>query len=207
MIELAQEEPRIGLVFATRKVVAETERRWPGRRSTRTRTSISTGLTRVNDGRFLFEQMVDAGLEENWIGEPSAVLVARRALEHAGTFNIHVHQVVDLDLWLRIMIVDRVGFIDRPLSTYRRHGHSVSAVNRRRERDWLDRLWLLEGSWRRRSKARTDRGGCAGRRSSAQRGRRCAGSRRAGSRRSFRPTSAGGRSPAPPPPPARRTER
>ena len=145
MVELAQEDLRIGLVFATRKVVAETDEEMAWSTVYANPHEHFHGLTRVNDGRFLFEQMVDAGLEENWIGEPSAVLVARRALERAGTFNVHVHQVVDLDLWLRIMIVDRVGFIDRPLSIYRRHGHSVSAVNRRRERDWLDRLWLLEG--------------------------------------------------------------
>ena len=64
-----------------------------------------------------------------------------------------------------------------------------------------------KGSWRQTLRGAYRSSGCAGRRSSAQRGRRCAGSRRAGSRRSFRPTSAGGRSPAPAPSPARRTER
>src|SRR6478735_7775412 len=51
------------------------------------------GLSRINDGRFLFDQLVDAGLKDNWIGEPTAVLVTRRALEAAGGFNVHVHQV------------------------------------------------------------------------------------------------------------------
>ena len=145
MVELAQEDLHIGLVFAARKVEAESEEEMAWSTAYANPHEHFHGLTRVNDGRFLFEQLVDAGLEENWIGEPSAVLVTQRALERAGTFNVHVHQVGDLDLWLRIMIVDRVGFIDRPLCTYRRHADSLSAGHRSSERDWLDRLWLLEG--------------------------------------------------------------
>jgi len=145
MVELAEEDPRVGLVFAAREVIAESEEEVAWSTTNAALHEQFRGLTRINDGQALFEQLVDAGLEENWIGEPSAVLVSRRALQRAGTFNVHVHQLVDLDLWLRIMIGHRVGFIDRPLSTYRRHAQSVSAVNRRSERDWLDRLWLLEG--------------------------------------------------------------
>jgi len=145
MVELAQEDPRIGLVFSAREVVAESDEDVAWSTAYANLHGHFRSLGRVNDGRFLFEQLVDAGLEDNWIGEPSAALMTRQALERAGLFNVRVHQVVDFDLWLRIMIGHRVGFIDRPLCTYRRHSQSVSGANRRRERDWLDRLWLLDG--------------------------------------------------------------
>jgi glycosyltransferase involved in cell wall biosynthesis len=145
MVDLAQEDPGIGLVFAAREVVAESEDDAAWSTTYANPHEQFRGLERINDGRFLFEQLVDEGLEENWIGEPSAVLVTRRALEQSGTFNARIHQVVDLDLWLRILIDHRVGFVERPLCTYRRHARSVSAVNQRSERDWLDRLWLLDG--------------------------------------------------------------
>jgi glycosyltransferase involved in cell wall biosynthesis len=44
-------------------------------------------LERVNDGYSLFRQMLDADLEENWIGEPSSVMVTRACLAKTGLFN------------------------------------------------------------------------------------------------------------------------
>jgi glycosyltransferase involved in cell wall biosynthesis len=145
MVALVEEDPGIGLVFSAREVVAESDDEAAWSAEYADLHERFRGLTRINDGRFLFDQLVDAGLEDNWIGEPSAVLVTRRALEQAGGFNVRVRQLVDLDLWLRIMIEHRVGFVDRPLCTYRRHAQSVSAVNSRSEGGWLDRLWLFEG--------------------------------------------------------------
>ena len=145
MVALVEEDPGIGLVFSAREVVAESDDELAWSAEYADLHERFCGLARINDGRFLFDQLVDAGLEDNWIGEPSAVLVTRRALHEAGGFNVRVRQVLDLDLWLRIMIGHRVGFIDRPLCTYRRHAGSVSAVNRRSEGGWLDRLWLFEG--------------------------------------------------------------
>ena len=46
---------------------------------------------------------------------------------------------------MRIMLTQRIGFIDRPLCVYRHHSESGTAANAKVGRDWLDRLWLLEG--------------------------------------------------------------
>jgi glycosyltransferase involved in cell wall biosynthesis len=145
MVAPAEEDPGVGLVFSARDVVVENDDEIAWSAEYADLHERFRGLARINDGRFLFDQLVDAGLKDNWIGEPTAVLVTRRALEAAGGFNVHVHQVVDLDLWLRIMVGHRVGFVDRPLCTYRRHAQSVSAANGRSEGGWLDRLWLFEG--------------------------------------------------------------
>jgi len=81
MVELAEEDPGVGLVFAAREVIAESEEEVAWSTAYAAVHEQFRGLTRINDGQALFEQLVDAGLEENWIGEPSAVLVARRALQ------------------------------------------------------------------------------------------------------------------------------
>lgn len=60
-------------------------------------------LAENNDGHALFRQLVDAGVE-NWVGEPSAMLIARSALDGGRLFSSRVHQTLDLDLWLRIML-------------------------------------------------------------------------------------------------------
>ena len=145
MVELALEDDRIGLVFAPRDVLLEqaTDPEWaelfarPHERFSR--------LERVNEGRDLFGQLLDAGFAENWIGEPSAVLLRRSALERVGLLNERTTQLADLELWGRIMVGHRVGFVDRVLSVYRHHGASGTAENARVHRDWLDLPWLLEG--------------------------------------------------------------
>lgn len=148
MLDLAQEDPRIGLVFAPREVLLEdpeneTDADW-GRTYARLHERF-TELAPINDGGALLRQMIDAGIDRNWIGEPSTLLTSRACLTRVGLFGTRLHQIGDLELWLRIMLSHRVGYISHPLSVYRHHHQSVTASNARVGRDWLDRLWLLEG--------------------------------------------------------------
>jgi glycosyltransferase involved in cell wall biosynthesis len=147
MVALALEDPRIGLVFAPREVLledpgSETDADW-GRTYARLHERF-TELAPINEGRVLFRQMLAAGIDTNWIGEPSAVLASRACLERVGLFSQYLHQIADLELWLRIVLSHRVGYISRPLCVYRHHSQSVTASNARVGRDWLDRLWLFE---------------------------------------------------------------
>jgi glycosyltransferase involved in cell wall biosynthesis len=145
MVELALEDDRIGLVFAPREILSEgdPDPRWTLRYANLHERFNS--LDRSNDGRALFTQLVNDGIKHNWIGEPTSVLLSRRSLEQTGVFNARLYQIADLDLWLRTMLGFRIGFIDKPLSVYRHHGRSITADNQRAGRDWLDRVWLLEG--------------------------------------------------------------
>jgi glycosyltransferase involved in cell wall biosynthesis len=145
MVALAREDESIGLVFAPREVVVEEapDPEW-GELFARPHEYFSR-LERVNEGRRLFRELLDAGFEGNWVGEPSAVLLTRVALEHVGLLNERLFQIADLELWARIMVSCRVGFVDKMLSVYRHHGESGTARNARLQRDWFDRLWLLEG--------------------------------------------------------------
>ena len=102
-------------------------------------------LERLNEGRPLFVTMVQAGIWENWIGEPTSVLVTRAAFRSDGLFNPYLRQIMDLEFWLRVMLGYRVGFIDRPLALYRMHTESATASDQSVNRGWLDRLWMLEG--------------------------------------------------------------
>jgi glycosyltransferase involved in cell wall biosynthesis len=145
MVALAQEDESIGLVFAPREVDVEgaLDPEW-GELFARPHEYFSS-LERVNEGRRLFRELLDAGFEGNWVGEPSAVLLTRGALEHVGLLNERLFQIADLELWARIMVSCRVGFVDKVLSVYRHHGESGTARNARLQRDWFDRPWLFEG--------------------------------------------------------------
>jgi glycosyltransferase involved in cell wall biosynthesis len=145
MVALALEAPRIGLVFAPREVLLEDapDPEW-AENFARPHERFD-GLERINDGHRLFRQLLDGGFEENWIGEPSAVLVRRRTLEEVGLFNERLFQILDLELWARIAVGHLIGFVDRVLSVYRHHGYSGTARNARINREWFDKVWLLEG--------------------------------------------------------------
>ena len=148
MLALAREDPGIELVFGGREIVLDEsagadELVWVERYGNL--HSRFDALERVNEGYSLFRQMLDAELVENWIGEPSSVMVTRAGLARAGLFNLRMRQVMDLDLWCRVMLGSRVGFVDRVLSAYRHHHDSMTGRNARSSLDWLDRVWLFEG--------------------------------------------------------------
>lgn len=148
MVALAWEDRAIGLVFARRAIALEdpespSDLAWAEHHANPHERFAQLG--RVNEGRQLFRQMLEAGFEENWIGEPSSVLVTRECLVETGLFNPRLRQVMDLELWLRVMVRRPIGFVDRVLSTYFHHGESITGDNARLGRDWLDRVWLLEG--------------------------------------------------------------
>ncbi len=143
LLGVAARDPGVGLVFAPRRIIAT----GPGAESWiaefgRTHEHF-TGLDTVNDGRVLMWQLLDAGFE-NWIGEPSSVLISRHALQTLGLFNPRMRQMSDLELWLRIALRFRLGFLDRSVSEYRHHALSASAVSSSTGDDWLDPLWLAE---------------------------------------------------------------
>lgn len=147
-VALVLEDPAIGLVFAPREVLLESTR---GEENAEWAQSYAhlherfTDLGRSNDGRTLFRQILASGIDRNWIGEPSSVLTTRACLAEVGLFKPRLRQIADFDLWLRIMLSHRVGYIGHSLSVYRHHDDSMTATNAQLGRDWLDRLWLLEG--------------------------------------------------------------
>ena len=148
MFDLMNGNPGMGMVFCPRRLELD-EPDDPAAASFRERFgelhSRLGPLARVNDGRTLFAAMRRDRFRDNMIGEPTAVMVSREALVRLGLFNGRLHQLTDLEMWLRIAYFFQVGFIAEPLATFRVHGRSASVRNERSGSDWLDRLWLLEG--------------------------------------------------------------
>jgi glycosyltransferase involved in cell wall biosynthesis len=148
MLEMLRESPAIGMVFCSRDLALD-EPDDPAsvlfaRRFGELHARLGP-LARVNDGRTLFAAMQRDRFRDNMIGEPTAVMVTREALVKLGLFNVQLHQLTDLEMWLRIASSYRVGFIAEPLATFRVHGRSASSLNERSGSGWLDRVWLMEG--------------------------------------------------------------
>lgn len=147
MTDLFARDRSVGLVFCSREILMEDDgargAEWLERYSTLHKRF--TKLEEVSDGRDLFRMWLDEdGLRANWIGEPSAVMVSRLLLQRIGGFSPHVHQVMDSDLWCRMLPHTKVGFVDRPLASYRFGHAAATTVNNTTGNGWLDRLWMLE---------------------------------------------------------------
>ncbi len=148
MIRIFQEHEQIGMVFSPRDVLLENPddpiaiswKKQHGILHTR-----FSQLSMVNRGIDLFNSWLISGFLENWVGEPSNVMVRKSCLETVGLFNIRMWQCSDYEMWIRLMFFCDVGFIDEQLSAFRFHSGMLTFVNKRQKRDWLDRLWLLEG--------------------------------------------------------------
>lgn len=148
LVTLMRESLSVGLAFTPRTIALEepddpAARRWAARFSQPHRRFGS--LKRVNPGRDLFDRQLSRSPFRNWIGEPSVVLLRTDLVRTLGGFNERLHQLVDADMWLRLMFHADVGFIDRPLATFRIHGASATVRHASTGADWLDPLWMVEG--------------------------------------------------------------
>jgi glycosyltransferase involved in cell wall biosynthesis len=136
----------VGLVFCRREIVSEGDESevaaWRAHYETMFRRFGE--LRELNSGRKLFEAYLATGFDDNWIGEPSAVMVRRSLFDRLPGFHPHVRQAVDMELWLRLLFHADVGFVDEPVATYRIVSGSVSSETARRGSRWLDQLWLVE---------------------------------------------------------------
>jgi glycosyltransferase involved in cell wall biosynthesis len=147
MLRVARRDERIGMVFSRRRVKLPDELDLHARAWLRDFGDLHSrfeDLREVNDGPALLEQWLDRGFGENWIGEPSAVLVRASCFERLGGFNPHIRVLADVDMWARIMSAYQIGFIDQELCTFLHHQQSATARSMAAERQWLDRLWIIE---------------------------------------------------------------
>jgi glycosyltransferase involved in cell wall biosynthesis len=151
MAEILEAHPAVGLVFCRRDVLLENPDdaaavRWRERYGVLDRGFGS--IASMNWGPDLVRQYVPAlrgPHVDNWIGEPSVVMIRRSCFDRVGLFNIKMHLTYDLEMWLRVAAVSDVAFIDEPLVGYRHHSASWTAETAQSRGNWLDLLWLLEG--------------------------------------------------------------
>ncbi len=81
---------------------------------------------------------------DNKIGEPTNVLLSRRAIASVGAFDPAFGQYCDLDMWWRVMARWKIAFVDAELASFRIHPQQASQENQRRDRVWAEiyALWL-----------------------------------------------------------------
>lgn len=146
-LRLFDGRPALGLTFSRRELCFEDEDTaaadWHERYGEPQRAFGS--LEEINDGLSLLDDWVNRGFGQNWVGEPTSVMVRKAALERTGLFNRFLRQAVDIDLWVRLMAFFEIGFLDAALCTRWIGRTGETGPNMLERRAWLDRLWMLEG--------------------------------------------------------------
>jgi glycosyltransferase involved in cell wall biosynthesis len=148
MVGVFESDPRVGLCFSARDIELEDPTdaaavRWKNKHE---HGHAGFGeLQAVNSGEAMLETWVRDQLASNWIGEPTNVMMSRSCLRRVGTFPLRMHERGDMDLWARAMLFGSIGFVDRPLTSFRVRPGSLTSVNRETGQAWLDKLWMLEG--------------------------------------------------------------
>jgi len=91
-------------------------------------------------------------LKNNLIGEPIVGLIGQEIVNKYGVFDTEMHQIVDLEYWLRICSNEDIAFLNEPLVKFRVHNQSQTFRNRTDpgalSRRLLDRFYLVNKLFR-----------------------------------------------------------
>ncbi len=148
MVKVAESDERIGLVFSQRKLLIEPSAEGD---------AITTWLLRYQDlsaalgvlktsqpGPSLLRSQDLLHEPLNKIGEPTAVLIRTSVLREVGLFNEKMRQLVDMEMWVRIMAVSDVGYIAEPLASLRVHLRRASNRNAAEQIDRFEHDCLFD---------------------------------------------------------------
>lgn len=134
MVNLAEQDEEIGLVFSPRKIFSNTgdtnyDSNFLMHHEAKDVHKGWSTLKLIQSGQQL---LLDPNILDNpinKIGEPSTVLIRKDVFEKVGLFNSEFCQLVDLEMWLRIMSQYKVGFVDKVLSHFRIHSQQQTRRN------------------------------------------------------------------------------
>jgi len=134
MMELAVRDSEVALVFSPRRIVFEGVKddaspAWKIAESCAVLHAGWSDLRDIQDGAALLADPCLLHGVWNKIGEPSIVLLKKQALIDVGGFDPNLCQLIDLDMWYRLMTAGKVGFVDEPLSSFRIHDKQLSVDN------------------------------------------------------------------------------
>jgi lipopolysaccharide transport system ATP-binding protein len=146
LLQLAKENLGTNLVFSKRKVILEPSSEKGCDKIWSTSQNLHRewrNLRRVQKGETLLEDPRIIDSPWNKIGEPSTVLIRKAALQETGGFDPRYQQLLDIDLWFRLMLVGDVAFQDEYLSIFRIHEKQQTVINLRRSNTKSEEIRFL----------------------------------------------------------------
>jgi FkbM family methyltransferase len=130
MVKVAECDERIGFVFSPRELLIEPSAegdeitKWLLRY--RNLSAAFGELKASQPGSLLLRSPELLQEPLNKIGEPTAVLIRTSMLREAGLFNEGMCQLVDMEMWVRLMAISHVGYVSKALASVRVHPQRAS---------------------------------------------------------------------------------
>ena len=125
MVMLAESDDRIGLVFSPRELLVEPSAEHdPVTEWLLAHQNLSAAFSELKSsqpGSLLLRSRKLLEQPLNKVGEPTAVLIRTSVLREAGFFNERMCQLVDMEMWIRLMAISHVGYIPKTLTSVRVH--------------------------------------------------------------------------------------
>lgn len=138
------DDPDVGMAFAPRRVLTDNIPEGSRERVPDKLHTLFVKLREYNRGPSLVLQIVGVyGASANLIGEPTCVMFRRQLAINAGGLRTDIHQTVDLDFWLRLMLRSAVCFVPHELSVRYHTAGTETAHIKGAQRHWLDQLRIL----------------------------------------------------------------
>ncbi len=128
---LLEENPSVSLAASARLVLdadSHPTAVWSG-----------VGQPGVHSGQGIIVRCLEE--DANLVGEPSAVMFRRESA--AAGFDVRYRQLVDLEMWFRLLEQGDLAYSAEPLCWFRRHAHQQTEVNRRAQASRREHLRLL----------------------------------------------------------------
>jgi len=144
MVALAEQDNEVGLVFSPRGIIASNEAQndpvcQADIQHSQNLYTAWKNLQPIQAGKTLLlaPNILDNPI--NKIGEPTTVLIRKEVFDNIGFFDTELCQLVDVEMWFRIMSQYKIGFVDQILSHWRIHSQQQTRSNsKNRERILLD---------------------------------------------------------------------
>ena len=148
MVKVAESDERIGFVFSPRELLIEPSAegdeitKWLLQHQN---LSAAFGNLKTNQpGSLLLRSRRLLQEPLNKIGEPTAVLVRTDLFDKVGLFNEKMCQLVDMEMWVRLMAISHIGYISKPLASVRVHSQRTSNRQFTEEIDRFERDCLCD---------------------------------------------------------------
>lgn len=134
LVNLAEQDDDVGLVFSQRGLIADAKALGNkvcanNYRESQAPHTFWSNLKPIQNGKDLLNKHELLSSLKNGIGEPSTVLIRRSVLGQIGYFDTKFQQLIDLEMWFRIMATYKIGFVDKKLSYWRLHESQQTSRN------------------------------------------------------------------------------
>lgn len=145
MVNIAEQDEEIGLVFSPRHLVYEQP---VDLKFLRGMEELHKHWSKINPLQLGLDLLQDNNFFKppyNKIGEPTNVLVRREVFGQIGLFDSTFQQLADLEMWWRIMSYHKIAFIEETLASFRIHPKQATSDNL--NRDKIETLFEIYKVW------------------------------------------------------------